>query len=177
MRTKGSLRICAVVVACCVHTATAQLTPAPTVTVLLEAPRIVFAKPTAQHSLEIAKRSYLRQQYVLDATGQERGGKIWCKRGAGESYTDVFRERDVPLKELGALQGATLSQITALLGEPVVMEGPIDFGGTVLWKWRAFNGKAGAATAAVEAAAGFKGGSSTNVLFLVISAAKKSVSQ
>jgi hypothetical protein len=57
------------------------------------------------------------------------------------------------------------------------MEGPIDFGGTVLWKWRAFNGKAGAATAAVEAAAGFKGGSSTNVLFLVISAAKKSVSQ
>ena len=173
MKQAALFTFCVATVVCYDSNAMAELTSVPSLIVHLGLARTVFVKPEAgSQSLEITKRKFLQSDFVLDAKAREKGEAIWCKRVAGESYKDIFRQKDVSVKKLGSLKKASISELTGLLGEPVFMEGPMDSEGTMLYKWRTFNGERGDRMIALEAAAGFKGGSPTNVLFLLLSVAK-----
>jgi hypothetical protein len=134
-------------------------------------PRIVFAssEESATQALGFARTNLFRRDYLLDAKERTKEGVIWCKRGRGESYTDVFREREVSAKQIVGLERASASDLSKIFGKQLWADGTAGEGGTTFYNWRTFNGERGDRMAAFEAVAAFKGRSRTNALFLLIS--------
>ncbi len=136
-----------------------------------DAKTVFVENDNARRTLEGNARVLSRGDYLVDATTSDKHGRIWCKRGNGESYGYIFREKRVSLDTLMNLRSASFLELTNLLGQPVFTEGPTDHNWIGIGCWRTCNGKPGARFMAIEVLAGLKEGPATNahnVAFLTV---------
>ncbi len=109
----------------------------------------------------------IRRDFVLDTKFRGSNGTNWCRRVSSQFYTDEFRVATVGLTEVETLRHVSERQLSRLFGDPVFAEGPL-MKSSIVYKWRACNGKTGDEFRAVQVVAGFNDATATNVLFLVV---------
>jgi hypothetical protein len=88
----------------------------------------VFVKPgVARKVIDETRSQFMGQQHTLDGIAQTKTGQTWCKRVSPNAYKDPFLVKNVSLKLLNAMESASASELTRLLGEPIFRrwtEGP-----------------------------------------------------
>ena len=172
MRGATLIVIIGMMAGCATNTPSYELTDMNPIRVRFGPVRAVFVHPDApQSTVELTKNGFMRDEgeLVIDAVLPDKDGDIWCKRIDKKTYSLPFLVRLGSLEKLQRLKGASIAQLTSLIGGPVVMKN--NYEGTVIWEWLICNGQRGDQFQAIDVAAGLSP-PSKKVQFLLIRVAQ-----